>query len=171
MKSPPMTASVSSSAPAAFCANSTIIGSITGTPRPPISWSRKIHWDVQPPCWSMSTGFARFNGRAGPSTAFSDPCINIHIDPARIAYGVMTGVGFLGAGAIVRFGGSVRGLTTAAAMWCVAAIGLAMGFGMYVVGALAAVITVSALWLLDYFEDWIPKTRYRTVTVRHKWES
>src|SRR3982751_5325636 len=51
--------------------------------------------------------------------------ININIDPARIAYGVMTGIGFLGAGAIVHAqGGLVRGLTTAAALWCVAAVGL-----------------------------------------------
>src|SRR5829696_4289585 len=47
--------------------------------------------------------------------------VNINVDPARIAYGVMTGVGFLGAGAILRNEGAVRGLTTAAAMWCIAA--------------------------------------------------
>src|SRR4051812_23603623 len=44
--------------------------------------------------------------------------ININIDPARIAYGVMTGVGFLGAGTIVQHRGSIRGLTTAAGLWC-----------------------------------------------------
>jgi hypothetical protein len=52
---------------------------------------------------------------------------NINVDPARIAYGVMAGIGFLGAGTIIKHEVSVRGLTTAAAMWCVAAIGLAAG--------------------------------------------
>src|SRR3954463_12266300 len=55
--------------------------------------------------------------------------VNINIDPARIAYGVMTGIGFIGAGVIVHNKGAVRGLTTAAALWCVAAMGLAGGVG------------------------------------------
>jgi putative Mg2+ transporter-C (MgtC) family protein len=94
--------------------------------------------------------------------------ININIDPARIAYGVMTGVGFLGAGSIVHNRGAVRGLTTAAALWCVAAVGLAIGFGMYLLSALATVIIVLVLWLLDYLEDIVPKQRERKrmVTIR-----
>jgi len=95
--------------------------------------------------------------------------ININVDPARIAYGVMGGIGFLGAGTIIHHRGSVRGLTTAAALWCVAAVGLAAGFGMYAVTVLAAGMIVGALWLLDYVEDHVPKVRYRTVTVRRKW--
>src|SRR5437763_9543341 len=59
------------------------------------------------------------------------PGVVINSDPARIAYGVMTGIGFLGAGAILHERGFVRGLTTAAALWCVTAIGLAFGFGLY----------------------------------------
>jgi putative Mg2+ transporter-C (MgtC) family protein len=98
------------------------------------------------------------------------PGINITVDPARIAYGVMTGVGFLGAGTIIHNRGSVRGLTTAAGLWCVAGIGLGMGLGMYVLSVLATVIVVIALWLLDYLEDGLPKTRYRTVTIRAKYE-
>src|SRR5215211_6125047 len=73
------------------------------------------------------------------------PGINVNVDPARIAYGVMTGIGFLGAGTILHHRGAVRGLTTAAAMWCVAAIGLAAGVGMYIVTALAAAIVLGAL--------------------------
>src|SRR5205823_11021922 len=96
--------------------------------------------------------------------------ININIDPARIAYGVMTGVGFLGAGTILQQGGAIRGLTTAAAMWCVAAIGLALGFGMYFIAFLAVLIVLGALWILDYLEDWLPKYRYRTVIIRRRWE-
>src|SRR5687768_1027063 len=111
----------------------------------------------------VSTEFAR---RAWPH----DPNVNINIDPARIAYGVMTGVGFLGAGTILHNKGTVRGLTTAAAMWCVAAIGLAAGVGMYLMTILAALLVVGALWLLDYVEGMLPKVRYRTVTIRRKWQ-
>jgi putative Mg2+ transporter-C (MgtC) family protein len=93
----------------------------------------------------------------------------ISIDPGRIAYGVMTGIGFLGAGTIVHSKGSVRGLTTAAGIWCVAAVGLAVGMGLYVFGLLAAIMIVVALWLLDYVEDALPRMRYRTVTVRTEW--
>jgi putative Mg2+ transporter-C (MgtC) family protein len=95
--------------------------------------------------------------------------VMVQVDPARIAYGIMTGVGFLGAGTIIHFKGAVRGLTTAAAMWCVSAIGLAAGFGLYLLTGVAVVLVVGALWLLDYVEQAIPKVQYRTVTVRSKW--
>ena len=97
--------------------------------------------------------------------------ININVDPARVAYGVMTGVGFLGAGTILHNKGTVRGLTTAAALWCVASIGLAAGIGMYLLAFGATVLVVTALWILDYFEDVLPKVRYRTVTIRRKWSA
>ena len=99
-----------------------------------------------------------------------DGNVNMNIDPARIAYGVMTGIGFLGAGTIVKSGVAVRGLTTAAAMWCVAAVGLAAGFGMYTLTVIATVLIVAALWILDYAESLFPKWRYRTVVVRRKWK-
>lgn len=98
------------------------------------------------------------------------PGVTIRVDPGRIAYGVMTGVGFLGAGVIVHNkGGVVRGLTTGAGLWCVAAVGLAIGFGMYVMSAMATMIVLGSLWILDYFEDLIPKYRYRRVIVRTKY--
>ncbi len=97
--------------------------------------------------------------------------VNINIDPARIAYGVMTGVGFLGAGTIVHTKGSVRGLTTAAALWCVAAIGLSAGFGMYLLCIIVSLLVVAALWIFDYVEDWLPRLRIRTVTIRRTWKS
>jgi putative Mg2+ transporter-C (MgtC) family protein len=97
--------------------------------------------------------------------------VNLNIDPARIAYSVMTGVGFLGAGAIVKNGASIRGLTTAAALWCVAALGLSAGFGLYVLTFIATALVLLSLWLLDYVEDVLPKVRYRHVTVRTKWSA
>ena len=95
--------------------------------------------------------------------------VNINIDPARIAYGVMTGIGFLGAGAIVKNGLNIRGLTTAAGLWCVAALGLAAGFGLYVVTLIATAMVLLILWILDYVEGALPKMRYRNVTVRRAW--
>jgi putative Mg2+ transporter-C (MgtC) family protein len=99
-----------------------------------------------------------------------NPHVSINIDPARIAYGVMAGIGFLGAGTILKHGGSVRGLTTAAGLWCVAALGLAAGLGMYVVTVGATLLVLLALWLLDYFEDLFPRTHYRGIGVRCRWE-
>ena len=70
-------------------------------------------------------------------------------DPARVAAGVVAGVGFLGAGAIIRGvrGGVVVGLTTAASMWIVAAIGLAAGAGFYIISAVATAIAVVVLMI------------------------
>ena len=61
-------------------------------------------------------------------------------DPTRIATGVVTGVGFLGAGVILREQGRIAGLTTAATVWATASVGLAISFGMYILGILTAVI-------------------------------
>ncbi|MGD2279467.1 MAG: MgtC/SapB family protein [Candidatus Omnitrophota bacterium] len=70
-----------------------------------------------------------------------------NVDPSRIAAGVVTGIGFLGAGAIIRFGISIRGLTTAASIWAVAAIGLAAGAGLYVAAGAATLMVVIVLFL------------------------
>ena len=95
--------------------------------------------------------------------------VNINVDPARIAYGVMTGIGFLGAGVIVHNKGNVRGLTTAAGLWGVAAVGLTVGFGMYTLSTLATVLILTALSVLDYVERFLPKLHYRTVSLRTAW--
>ena len=98
-----------------------------------------------------------------------DPQFNINIDPARIAYGVMAGIGFLGAGVIVKHDGGVRGLTTAAGLWCVAAIGLASGMGLYLIALIAAMLVLVSLWFLNYIEKLLPKVHYRVVTLRRPW--
>jgi putative Mg2+ transporter-C (MgtC) family protein len=69
-------------------------------------------------------------------------------DPTRIAAQIVTGIGFLGAGAILRYGTTVRGLTTAASLWVVAAIGLAVGLGAYLYAGTATAITLVALLAL-----------------------
>jgi putative Mg2+ transporter-C (MgtC) family protein len=72
----------------------------------------------------------------------------VRADPTRIAAQIVTGIGFLGAGAIIREGLSIRGLTTAATLWVVAAIGMACGAGYYWPAAAATVLTILALWPL-----------------------
>ncbi len=74
------------------------------------------------------------------------------IDPARIAAGVITGIGFLGAGTILRFRASVRGLTTAASLWAVAGIGLAIGSGFYVGAYTTALLILFVLFFLTKLE-------------------
>lgn len=77
----------------------------------------------------------------------------IAVDPSRIAASVVTGVGFLGAGAILRTGLNIQGLTTAASLWLVAALGLAAGGGMYLETATAAGASLVALIVLRRVED------------------
>jgi putative Mg2+ transporter-C (MgtC) family protein len=72
----------------------------------------------------------------------------VRADPTRIAAQIVTGIGFLGAGAIIREGVSVRGLTTAASLWVVAAVGMAAGAGYYWPAVAATVLTLFALWPL-----------------------
>jgi len=89
----------------------------------------------------------------------------VRVDPTRIAAGAMTGVGFLGAGVILKSGASVQGLTTAACVWIVSAIGLAIGAGQYVAGIVGFVITFVSLWFLRLLETRMPRTVYKFVTL------
>lgn len=92
-------------------------------------------------------------------------------DPGRIAAQVVSGIGFLGAGAIMRFGVNVRGLTTAASVWAMAMIGLAIGAGMYMVSLIALLIILFALTVMDTFEKHIFRNRILKridVTMRKK---
>ena len=73
-------------------------------------------------------------------------------DPARLAAQVVSGIGFLGAGAILRFGFNVKGLTTASTLWTTAMIGLAIGYGYYLVALFAVVIMLIVLTLVERFE-------------------
>jgi putative Mg2+ transporter-C (MgtC) family protein len=77
----------------------------------------------------------------------------VEVDASRIAASVVSGIGFLGAGAILRTGFTVRGLTTAATLWLVAAIGMTAGGGMYAIAVFTTVIGLATLTLLRPFED------------------
>ena len=87
------------------------------------------------------------------------------IDPTRIAAGAMTGVGFLGAGVILKTGATVQGLTTAACIWIVSAIGLAVGAGQYAAAISGFFITFISLWFLRILEARMPRTVYKYITL------
>jgi len=80
-------------------------------------------------------------------------------DPGRIAAQVVSGIGFLGAGAILKFGTDVKGLTTAASIWAMAAIGLAIGAGMFVIAFIGVGVVLFALTIMDLFEKKVFKER------------
>ena len=87
------------------------------------------------------------------------------LDPTRMAAQVVSGIGFLGAGTILRFRASIRGLTTAASLWAVAGIGLAIGSGFVVGAVTATAIVLLALFGLGGLERGIRKDWYRILVV------
>ena len=94
------------------------------------------------------------------------PLETIRTDPTRMAQGIMTGIGFLGAGVIFKEGLSVRGLTTAASIWITAAIGILMGIGFYFPAVLATILTLTTLSLFRWVESRMPSHFYAQHFVR-----
>ncbi|HEY0194463.1 MAG TPA: MgtC/SapB family protein [Kofleriaceae bacterium] len=91
------------------------------------------------------------------------------IDGSRIAASVVSGIGFLAGGAILRNGITVQGLTTAAGLWLVAAIGLAAGGGLYVESVAATVVGIASLTMMRRFEDKDDRIRRRlTLTLNRE---
>lgn len=90
---------------------------------------------------------------------------HIQVDPARIASGVVTGIGFLGAGAIVKDARRIRGLTTAACLWLVTAVGLAAGCGFMDLAIAATAAALLALHLLKKMELMFPRDIYARISV------
>ena len=86
-------------------------------------------------------------------------------DPTRIAAQIVSGIGFLGGGAILHYGGTVRGLTTAASLWAVAAVGMAAGAGLLVVAGVSTVLVIVALEVFQRLER-IAKRRLNIPTRR-----
>jgi putative Mg2+ transporter-C (MgtC) family protein len=87
-------------------------------------------------------------------------------DPSRISAQIVTGIGFLGAGAIVKYGPNVRGLTTAASLWVVASVGVAAGTGAYFVAAFGSLIAMLALWPLHRLVSRLELAGGRAVSVK-----
>jgi putative Mg2+ transporter-C (MgtC) family protein len=90
----------------------------------------------------------------------------VRLDPTRMAQGIMTGIGFLGAGVIIKEGLSVRGLTTAASIWITAAIGILAGIGFYFPLAVSVVITLGILAFFRWIEARMPSQAYYHFEVR-----
>lgn len=88
-------------------------------------------------------------------------------NPTRIAANIVSGVGFLGAGVIIRDGGRVAGLTTASIIWLVAGLGMSIGTGAYDVAAVGCIVVLIVLWVFPYLEaiiDSLQETRTYTIT-------
>src|SRR6202142_619790 len=98
------------------------------------------------------------------SLGVSEPAY-LRADPGRIAAGAITGVGFIGAGVVLRTGFSIQGLTTAATIWMVSAIGLAVGEGLYLAGIVTTGITMFSLVVLRRIESRMPKLYSRELTI------
>jgi putative Mg2+ transporter-C (MgtC) family protein len=90
----------------------------------------------------------------------------VRLDPTRMAQGIMTGIGFLGAGVIFKEGISVRGLTTAASIWITSAIGVLMGSGLYYPAVVGTVATLGVLAAFRWIENRIPSNRFAQHRVR-----
>jgi putative Mg2+ transporter-C (MgtC) family protein len=88
-----------------------------------------------------------------------EPDFGARVDPTRIAAQIVTGVGFLGAGSILRQGEYVRGLTTAASIWVVASLGMAVGFGYFAVALFAAILVLFTLVVIRPIENRLFKNR------------
>jgi len=89
----------------------------------------------------------------------------VRVDPTRMAQGIMTGIGFLGAGVIVREGLTVRGLTTAASIWVTAAIGILAGVGFYSTVLIGSVITIGTLTVFRKIESRMPSQIFANNTI------
>ncbi len=87
-------------------------------------------------------------------------------DPGRIAAQIVTGVGFLGAGVIIKEGFHIRGLTTAACMWVAAAIGTACGYGYFPTAIAATIIALAGLVIVKFMERLYPKDTYRFLRIK-----
>ncbi|MCK9532270.1 MAG: MgtC/SapB family protein [Gammaproteobacteria bacterium] len=93
---------------------------------------------------------------------------SIRLDPTRMAQGIMTGIGFLGAGVIMKEGLSVRGLTTAASIWITAAIGILAGIGFYFPLVMSVALTLVMLSVFRWIESRMPAQAYYHFEIRFK---
>lgn len=96
------------------------------------------------------------------------PLDTVRIDPTRMAQGIMTGIGFLGAGVVLKDGLTVRGLTTAASIWMTAAIGIMAGGGFYFATIAGTLITLGTLSVFRRIELIMPALYYSRLEIRFR---
>jgi uncharacterized membrane protein YhiD involved in acid resistance len=99
-------------------------------------------------------------------TGFFTAGESVRLDPARLAAGGLTGIGFLGAGVIIRSRSAVFGLTTAASLWTMAVIGLALGTRQYALATALYLIALASLWLLRFLEPLLPRDMFRQLALQ-----
>lgn len=90
----------------------------------------------------------------------------VWLDQGRIAAGIITGIGFLGAGTIINVGSTQRGLTTAAMIWFIAAVGIAVGAGYYAIAILATAVALLVALCFEYLEGLLPSALHFQISVR-----
>jgi putative Mg2+ transporter-C (MgtC) family protein len=95
----------------------------------------------------------------------------VRVDPARMAQGVMTGIGFLGAGAMMQDKQTIRGLTTAASIWITASIGLVIGAGFYGAALLASLLTLITLSIFNRLINLLPLRHYAILIIKFSREN
>src|SRR6185437_4115542 len=135
------------------------LGSLVGAERERLIWAAGLRTHMLVcvgSCLFMVVSAYGFTTVLGP---------NVILDPSRVAAQVVSGIGFLGAGSILLRGDLVRGLTTAASLWTVAAIGLAVGGGLYVEAITATVIILVILAGIKPLEKWYQR-RSQTLHMR-----
>jgi len=106
-------------------------------------------------------------------TIFSINMAGSKYDPTRIASNIVVGIGFLGAGVIVREGGRITGLTTAATIWLTAALGMGIGNGQYYLVAFATLLVTIVLWLFPKLEERLAipnEVRTYIITTSKSWD-
>jgi putative Mg2+ transporter-C (MgtC) family protein len=105
-------------------------------------------------------------------TVYEDHWVRVagesRLDPTRMAQGIMTGIGFLGAGVIVKEGLNVRGLTTAASIWITAAIGVLAGVGLYLPMAFSVLLALLVLSVFRWIEMRVPTQAYYNFDVKYE---
>jgi putative Mg2+ transporter-C (MgtC) family protein len=89
-------------------------------------------------------------------------------DPTRVMQGIVTGIGFLGAGVIMREGFNISGLTTAASIWASSAIGIMVGVGFYAAAILLTLLSASSMLLISRLENWLPSRPAIAVVMQFK---
>lgn len=117
-----------------------LLGSIVGIERERLSWAAGLRTHML-----VAVGAALVMIVSAFGFADIQEAKNVSLDPSRVAAQVVSGIGFLGAGSIMLRGEIIRGLTTAASLWVVAAVGLAVGGGMYVAAIAATAIVLAIL--------------------------
>lgn len=100
----------------------------------------------------------------GFADVVGDP--GVSLDPSRVAAQVVSGIGFIGGGAILKYGVSIRGLTTAGSLWATAAVGMAFGSGLLILGTAATALILFSLWPLRAILDRVHREHQEQSTVR-----